>query len=62
MSKRHGIMSSDIIPALICRPTKGRTITMANHAHPPEGIMSKRHGIMSSDIIPAPIRVRPEGE
>ena len=31
-------MSQDIIPALICSLTKGRTISMANHAHPPEGI------------------------
>ena len=31
------IMSQDIIPALICTPTKGRIISMANHAHPPEG-------------------------
>ena len=36
----HDIMSQDIIPALICSPTRGRTISLANHAHPPEGIMS----------------------
>ena len=29
------------------RPTRGRTISLANHAHPPEGIMSEGHGIMS---------------
>ena len=46
-------MSQDIIPALICRPTKGRTISLANHAHPPEGTMLEQHGIMSPDIIPA---------
>ena len=49
------------------RPTRGRTISLANHAHPPEGkrinalSMSEGHGIISSDIIPALICVRPEG-
>ncbi len=43
------------------RPTRGRTISLANHAHAPEGIMSEGHGIISLDIIPALIRVRPEG-
>ncbi len=67
MSEGHGIISLDIIPALICRPTKGRTITKANHAHAPEGkrinalSMSEGHGIISLDIIPALICVRPEG-
>ena len=48
----HGIILSDIIPALICRPTKGRTITKANHAHAPEGkrinalSMDEGHGII----------------
>ena len=59
MSRGHGIISTDIIPALICRPTRGRTISLANHAHPSEGkrlnalSMSRGHGIMSPDIIPA---------
>ena len=58
----HDIILSDIIPALICHPTKGRTITKANHAHAPEGkrinalSMSRGHGIILSDIIPAPVR------
>ena len=44
------------------RPTRGRTISLANHAHPPEGeginalSMSGEHSIMSSDIIPASVR------
>ncbi len=53
MSERHGIISADIMPALICCPRKGRTISLANHAHPPEGkrinalSMSERHDIMN---------------
>ena len=43
------------------RPTRGRTISLANHAHPPEGNMDEGHGIISKDIIPALICVRPEG-
>ena len=49
------------------RPTRGRTISLANHAHAPEGkrinalSMSEGHGIISLDIIPALICVRPEG-
>ncbi len=49
----YGIISADIIPALICCPRKGRTISLANHAHPPEGkrinalSMSERHDIMN---------------
>ena len=35
------------------RPTRGRTISLANHAHPPEGIMSEGHVIISTDIITA---------
>ena len=56
MLEQHGIMSPDIIPALICHPTRGRTISLANHAHPPEGkrinalSMSERHGIMFAAI------------
>ena len=40
MSEGHGIISSDIIPSLILRPTRGRTIFMANHVHAPQGNMS----------------------
>ncbi len=36
MLEEHGIISTDIIPVLIRRPTNGRTITLANYAHPPE--------------------------
>ena len=53
MSEGHGIISSDIIPSLIRRPTRGRTISMANHVHAPQGNMSGGHGIISVDIIPA---------
>ena len=28
------------------RPTKGRTISLANHAHPLEGNMDEGHGII----------------
>ena len=51
-------MSADIIPAPVRRPTKGRTSSLANRVHAPQGkrinalIMSERHGIISSDIIP----------
>ncbi len=30
-------MSADIIPAPVRRPTKGRTSSLANHVHAPEG-------------------------
>ena len=30
-------MSVDIIPAPVRCPTRGRTISLANHAHAPEG-------------------------
>ncbi len=59
MSEGHGIISSDIIPSLIRRPTRGRTISMANHVHAPQGNMSGGHGIISVDIIPA--LASPEG-
>ena len=58
MLEQHGIISTDIIPALICHPTRGRIISLANHAHPPQGkrlnalSMSRGHGIISTDIIP----------
>ena len=49
-------MSVDIIPAPVRRPTRGRTISLANHVHAPEGkrinalSMSERHGIMFAAI------------
>ena len=43
----HGIMSSDIIPSASSRPTKGRTVSLANCAHPSERSMFGEHGIMS---------------
>ncbi len=58
---RYGIMSTDIIHAPVRRPTKGRTSSLANRVHAPQGNMSGGHGIISSDIIPALICVRPEG-
>ena len=54
-------MSADIIPAPVRCPTKGRTISLANPEHPPEGkrinalSMSERHGIISAGYIPVPI-------
>ncbi len=54
-------MSSRLIPALICGPTKGRKVSSANHVHAPQGSMSGGHGIMSADMIPAPVR-RPTKE
>ena len=59
MSEGHGIISSDIIPSLIRRPTRGRTISMANHVHPSESTMFEKHGIISVDIISA--LASPEG-
>ncbi len=53
---RYGIMSADIIPAPVRRPTTGRTSSLANRVHAPQGNMSGGHGIMSADIIPAPVR------
>ncbi len=43
------------------RPTRGRTISLANHAHPPEGNMDEGHGIISLDIIPVPVRCPTKG-
>ncbi len=56
MDEGHGIMSADIIPAPVRRPIKGRTSSLANRVHAPQGNMSGGHGIMSADIIPAPVR------
>ncbi len=36
--------------------TAGRTSSLANRVHAPQGNMSGGHGIMSADIIPAPVR------
>ena len=41
-------MSADIIPAPVRRPTKGRTCSLANRVHAPQGNMSGGHGIMIS--------------
>ena len=52
MFGEHGIMSTDIIPAPVRRPTKEDNY----HGEPcasPAGNMSERHGIMSTDVIPA---------
>ena len=68
MSERHGIISAGYYISVgyytsaDLRPTRGRTISLANHAHAPEGIMSEGHGIISLDIIPALICFRPKGE
>ena len=48
MDGGHGIMSADIIPAPVRRPTKGRTCSLANRVHAPQGNMSGGHGIMIS--------------
>ena len=55
-------MSADIIPASVRRLTKGRTPSLANRVHAPQGTMSEGHGIILEDIIQALIRIRPKGE
>ena len=47
MDEGHGIISKDIIPAPVRRPTEGRTSSLANRVHAPQGNMSEGHGIMS---------------
>lgn len=59
MLERHGHISKDIILAPVRRPTKGRTPSLANRVHAPQGNMSGGHGIISVDIISA--LASPEG-
>ncbi len=57
---KYGIMSTDMIPAPVRRPTKEDNC----HGEPcasAGGSMFGEHGIMSSDITPAPVR-RPTKE
>ena len=64
--RKDGIMSPDIIPAPVRRPTK-EDIFRGEPCASAGGNMSERHGIMSPDImmspdiIPAPVR-RPTKE
>ncbi len=44
----HGIMTARHYTGADSRPTKRRTISMANRVHAPQGSMFREHGIMTA--------------
>ncbi len=57
MSRGHGIMLIDVIPALVRRPTK-EDIYPSEPCASAGGNMSERHGIMLIDKLPAMYKER----